>query len=375
MGTTLPDLDFLKDFSVLYVEDDEDSLDQLVQLLSRHCKAFLRANNGREGLEAFQSHRPDIVITDIRMPILDGLSMISVIRSQSPDVPIIILTAVDLDPRMMKAIEANSAQLITKPFDNSRLLYVLADCVLRMPDIKKHDESVVEEQVQSDCMRQNCVMGEVIADITKQWRQQLSTIGLVVQGLQINYQCGLLDSKQMEDSVSISMRTINQMSQTMEEFRRFITIERRREVRPVHEIVSRVLDVLGVSLRNHEIELEVIDEGGGNIDGYVDEYAQAVLSVVSYVKETLVKRRPHGGKIVVRCRRSDGRSVVTVHDNGSAMDPNVLVKLFEPELIPAQKAVKTGVGLYMSKIIIERFMGGQLTVGNLGDGVEFRLEV
>jgi len=86
------DQNYLKTLTVLYVEDDDDTREQFSEYLRHPVGTLITAGNGAEGLEAFITYAPDIVITDILMPLMDGLTMSCEIRGRAPQVPIIVLT-------------------------------------------------------------------------------------------------------------------------------------------------------------------------------------------------------------------------------------------------------------------------------------------
>ena len=125
---TEADASLLKKFSVLYVEDDDEIRDQLANFLRRRVGALRIATNGQEGLLAFDAHRPDIVITDILMPVMDGLKMAEKIKAISPPTPIIVTTAFNETNFFLKAIDIGIDKYVIKPVNTDTLGSVLALC-------------------------------------------------------------------------------------------------------------------------------------------------------------------------------------------------------------------------------------------------------
>lgn len=122
----------LGQLTVLYVEDEADVREQLQQFLNRRVGTLISAEDGLAGLEAFQLHHPDIVITDIQMPNLDGIAMSHQIRAINPNIPIIFTTAFE-DSRYLKAaIDIGINKYITKPLDTDLLLQSLKQCASRL---------------------------------------------------------------------------------------------------------------------------------------------------------------------------------------------------------------------------------------------------
>lgn len=117
------DYEFLKTLSVLYVEDDPEIRDLLSHFLARRVKRLDIAENGKEGLDAFLGNYYDIVVTDIKMPVMDGLEMAERIKaSRGKDVPIIVITAYSDRDYLIRAIDLGIDRYVTKPIDADVLL-------------------------------------------------------------------------------------------------------------------------------------------------------------------------------------------------------------------------------------------------------------
>jgi PAS domain S-box-containing protein len=120
-------LERLRGLSLLYVEDDPATREELTQILEIWLGEVQVAGNGEEGLDAYRERRYDIVLTDIQMPVLNGLSMSAEIRRQVPDQAIIVLSAYNDMEFLFRAIDIGIAHYITKPVSVERLLGKLAD--------------------------------------------------------------------------------------------------------------------------------------------------------------------------------------------------------------------------------------------------------
>jgi diguanylate cyclase (GGDEF) domain len=116
---------FLKTVSVLYVEDNPDIRNQLAQFLRRRVGALYLAENGQEGLEVFLARQPDIVVTDVLMPVMDGLKMAEGIKAHNEDTPIIVTTAFNEQDYFLRAIDIGVDKYVLKPVDTGQLLKVV----------------------------------------------------------------------------------------------------------------------------------------------------------------------------------------------------------------------------------------------------------
>jgi len=119
---------YLKTLSILYVEDEASVREQMAQFLKRRCANVFVEANGCAGISAFQAHHPDIVITDILMPMMDGLTMSELIKAEKPNTPIIVITAFEEARYFHQAIDIGVHQYVNKPINTEILEQVLLNC-------------------------------------------------------------------------------------------------------------------------------------------------------------------------------------------------------------------------------------------------------
>jgi len=122
------DWEELKSLSVLYVEDEADVREQLKESLSRRVGTLWVAGDGKEGLELFRLHRPQMVVTDILMPRMNGLDLAAAIHELDTSVPIIVTTAFDQVDYLLRSIEVGIDRYITKPVDVAKLYAAMGKC-------------------------------------------------------------------------------------------------------------------------------------------------------------------------------------------------------------------------------------------------------
>ncbi len=129
--------DMLKNFTILYVEDEEAVRKSAVEYLSRVAKEVLEAKDGKEAIGMWKEHKPDIIITDINMPKLGGLDMASYIRVHDKDVQIIIATAHSDTDYLLKAVELQLVKYIIKPITKDKLVGALQKSIEFIEDKSK----------------------------------------------------------------------------------------------------------------------------------------------------------------------------------------------------------------------------------------------
>ena len=127
----------LNNFTILYVEDDEMVMKNAVEYLNRVCKKVLQAKDGKEAIKVWSEYKPDIIITDINMPRLNGLDMASYIRANDKVVQIIIATAHSDTDYLLKAVELQLVKYIIKPITKEKLELALNKSIELIEDKSK----------------------------------------------------------------------------------------------------------------------------------------------------------------------------------------------------------------------------------------------
>jgi diguanylate cyclase (GGDEF)-like protein len=122
------DQKLLKRISVLLVEDETEIRDQVALLLNRRVGSLYSAANGQEGLALFTAHRPDVVVTDISMPLMTGLQMAEAIKKLDPEAPVIVITAFNEQDFFLRSIELGIDRYVLKPVDTTVLIDALSKC-------------------------------------------------------------------------------------------------------------------------------------------------------------------------------------------------------------------------------------------------------
>lgn len=218
-------------------------------------------------------------------------------------------------------------------------------------------------------------MGEMIANIAHQWRQPLNTLGLIVQELPTYHERNLLTGEYLEASVSRAMQVINYMSQTIDGFRNFFGPDKEQQTFLASEVLEKTVSILDAAFAELNLELVVWVDREAVAHGIPNEYSQVLLNILMNAKDALLERKVEHPKVEVRLFREGGKAVVTITDNAGGIPPEIMDKIFDPYFTTKGPDKGTGIGLFMSKTIIEKNMKGSLTVTNQPEGAQFRIEV
>ncbi len=226
-------------------------------------------------------------------------------------------------------------------------------------------------------------MGEMISAIAHQWRQPLNNLGLIVQDIKSAYRFGELDGPYIEKAVVEAMEQIEFMSHTIDAFRNFLRPSRGKETFDVRVAAHEVINICRAQFRNFFIHIRIEGETSAPlyVYGFPNEFKQVLLNVLSNAKDAVLEGRQRGllgndeGEISVVVSPGDGKAVVVVRDNGGGIPGHALERLFEPYFTTKEPGKGTGLGLYMSRTIIESGMGGRISLRNVEGGAECRIEV
>jgi len=219
------------------------------------------------------------------------------------------------------------------------------------------------------------VMGEMINNIAHQWRQPLNTLGLLIQKLPLFYDSTDFTRKFLEENSANAMKMIRHMSRTIEDFRNFFRSDKEKVTFNVSQVIENTISLVNKSFKEQQISVDFQTQGDPVINGYPNEFAQVILNILMNSRDALAGRNLEDAVICVNSFTERGKTVVTITDRAGGIDSAIIGRLFEPYFSTKGPDQGAGIGLYMSRTIIETNMGGSLTVRNTGDGAEFRIEV
>jgi PAS domain S-box-containing protein len=247
-------------------------------------------------------------------------------------------------------------------------LYEETDAKLHaMEELRKRDQLLLQQS-------RLAAMGEMINNIAHQWRQPLNLLGLNVQKLLLYYDLGDFDRNLLASSIDDTMSLVNHMSQTIDDFRTFFRTDREKISFDIRHAVEKTLSLVRDGLTATEIQLKVSVAEGITITGYENEFCQVLMNLLLNARDALIERRVSPGEIIMTVESCEGVCRLTIGDNAGGIPEEILDRIFEPYF--STKGLQgTGIGLYMSKQIIETNMGGRLSVRNTPCGAEFIIEI
>nr|WP_269090875.1 HAMP domain-containing sensor histidine kinase [Aliarcobacter butzleri] len=213
--------------------------------------------------------------------------------------------------------------------------------------------------------------GEMIANITHQFRQPLNNISYILINLKKRFESEKLDKIFFDKKINQANEQLNFLSKTIDDFKEFYLQEKEKDDFFVKDSIQNALTILNPDLQKDNINLNLKFETFEDIKifGVKNELSQVILSLVSNSIDALKNR--HNPKISINVVSSSAEVIIEILDNAGGIKAKNLKKIFEPYF--STKDEGTGIGLYLSKIIIEESFGGKLQVQNIKDGVKFSI--
>jgi signal transduction histidine kinase len=143
----------------------------------------------------------------------------------------------------------------------------------------------------------------------------------------------------------------------------------------VVESVEKTISLLEGSLNAQQIRTEVVAEGDPVVNGYANEFSQVLLNIIVNARDAFLTQNVAEPVITIEIRREAGRCLVTITDNAGGIAEEIIDRIFEPYFTTKGPEKGTGVGLFMSRTIVEKNMGGTLSARNVDGGAQFRIEI
>ncbi len=221
-------------------------------------------------------------------------------------------------------------------------------------------------------------MGDMIGNIAHQWRQPLNVVGANIMRLELLNEMNYNDKEIQSISSNIN-KSLQYMSKTIDDFRNFFAINKDKDCFFIKEVIDEAKSILNTQLIDLDIELNIKNDCKKlEIYGYKNELLQVVLNILNNAKDAFIIKKDindFDGKIVMDINLINDNIDISIHDNAGGIPKDIITKIFEPYFTTKFKSKGTGLGLYMSKMIIENDMNGTLYVSNDTHGANFTISI
>ena len=354
--------ELLKNFTLLYVEDDLETKEGMFILLKKYLKEIYCASDGEEGLSLYKDKMPDIVLSDIAMPKMNGLELSEKIKEINPNQNIILLTAFNETNFLKQAINIGIDKYIVKPVKREYLFNTLESIAkLLQSDIdKKNLENII--QVQSKV----AAMGEMVSNIAHQWRQPLNVVSAIASGIRFDLEYDNVDKNKIVSSIDDILFQVNYLSQTIDDFRNFFKPDN-SSMKQNFSIKNTILKVINLSKESFKSTFINIVPNIEDFEIYQNEnqFVQVLINIFNNAKDAFtITNLPTDRYFFIDTKIKEDSIEIILKDNAGGIKEDVINKIFEPYFTTKHQSLGTGVGLYMSNQIIQKQFNGTIEVSN-----------
>jgi len=280
-------------------------------------------------------------------------------------------------PHKINIVTDDEISILVEAFNN--MMEQLSKSQLEITQFNETLQRKIEEEVQKNRQKDQQMlqqsrlaqMGEMISMIAHQWRQPLSAISSISASLEIRAQLNKLDQKDIIKLAENISKYSQHLSSTIDDFREFFKSHKEKKETTYNELVESALGIIEISITNKNIHLVKELHSTKVFFTYPNEIKQVILNLLKNTEDILIEKNISNPTITIKTYDN----TLLVSDNGGGVPEDIIDKIFDPYFSTKTKKDGTGLGLYMSKTIIEQHCGGKLTVSNNAEGAVFKIEL
>jgi len=235
-------------------------------------------------------------------------------------------------------------------------------------EIRRKDEAMLQQS-------RLAKMGEMIAMIAHQWRQPLSSISAISAKLQLSV---ALEEELPKETLVHELKTIDKrttlLSNTIDDFRNFYNTNNDTNGFNLDKTISQVIEILSPAIKNADVSVHFNSSISQSIVSLESELIQVFMNIIKNAVDIL-KGRPESREIWIKAYQDDTRYVIVIEDNAGGIKDDILEQIFDPYFSTKKEKHGMGLGLYMSKLIIQEHCKGTLSVKNGKAGAIFTIDL
>ena len=216
-------------------------------------------------------------------------------------------------------------------------------------------------------------LGEMIGNIAHQWRHPITRLSLIMQNLKSLYDNKKITPELFDRYYKNSLDQIDYMSQTIEDFRNFYKEDKEKSLFDPAVAIGNAYKIVRASIKHEGINLTLHVEHKYKLLGFPNQFSQVILNILQNAKDALEENEIKTPKIDITIYQKNSKNFIEIKDNAGGIKTDIIDKIFDA-YITSKKNKGTGIGLYMSRMIIEENFNGKLYATNYEDGAIFTME-
>jgi signal transduction histidine kinase len=373
----------LKNFNILIVDDIEANLISLESLLVENLQdiTVIKCIDANSALKIVIKQKIDFIISDVQMPNMNGFEFVDMLKKhkKTKDIPIIFITASVVScgsMSKMRGLELGAIDYLTKPIED----YILIPKLRNYIDIFRLQQTIKEKDQMLLQQSKQAIMGDMIGMIAHQWRQPITNIKLLASSIELkvedkNFKEDISLEDLTRDKIKTIKNIVDDLSMTITDFIEFFKPNKEKIDVDLKKAIQESIDLTLASFEAANIDIQIICPQNLFVNTYEREFKQVFISIINNAKDQLISKNPDNKKIKVSIFKDEDDSIcVEVLDNAGGISDEIISKIFEPYFSTKSKN-GSGIGLYMSKIIIENHINGKLFAKNKEDGASFIIKL
>lgn len=370
---------------ILIVDDKPENIRVLMEALETDY-ALVAATSGKKALEmAHKDPMPDLILLDVIMPEMDGFDVCKAIKADpsTKQIPVIFVTSINEAIGEEMGLNAGAIDYLHKPII-PELVRARVKNHLELKSYQTDLEKKVSEETakrmeqQALLVRQSrlAAMGEMMSAITHQWAQPLNVIGMCTDMIDSSLDEEELSKDELRHYLKSIRSNIGFMGQTMQDFKNYFKPNKNKQPFPIKEEVNTVTMMLSSQLKHASVNVH--NEIASDIQAYgiPSEFKQVILNLISNAKDAIKSQTNDKGpgEIWFRAEQKDNQVALTIEDSGGGIPEEIIEKVFD-DYFTTKGEDGTGIGLAMTKMIVEEGMNGQISASNSARGACFTLSL
>jgi|GEM_PF-3510127 len=218
-------------------------------------------------------------------------------------------------------------------------------------------------------------MGEIISMIAHQWRQPLSVIAMGANNIMADIELDMIDNTTLQNNAKEILNYTKELSKTIDDFKNFFKQTEETEIVSPKDIINEAFDIIGKTLEDSNIDIITHFHSDKKIKIYSSELKQVIVNIINNAKEALICKDIKNKKIEVSIKDNNNNIYIDICDNAGGVPSDIMDKIFNPYFSTKYEKSGTGLGLYMSKTIIEKHLNGIIEVENSKYGACFKIKL
>ncbi len=256
---------------------------------------------------------------------------------------------------------------------NDNLENIISEKTKELKELNENLENRVKQEIEKNRAKDKKLieqsryasMGEMIANIAHQWRQPLSAISSSASSTKLQLDLHLANEEEVKKSLDKIMDYVQFLTKTIEDFRNFFRQDREKTKFNIIDILNNSISLIEASYKNNDIEI-ITNFSKNEFLAFAlpNELSQVFLNILNNSKDALINKNLSTKLVNINIYEDENFNIIEVHDNAFGIEEEIITKIFDPYFTTKHKSQGTGIGLYMTKEIIEKHMNGLITVQN-----------